>query len=586
MVNYAVGIFYDPREPPPPGFQAPHFHPHGGPRPAPAPLPPYRNANGSANANTAQLPPPGHSVLPPLSVSLTAQIVHDTAKVSVTQIFLNNSNNVIPKGAYTFPLPAGCTVVEFSCRVGSTRIVRGRVKPKLEAREAFDDAARRNRPAALFEQDTPEIFTTTLANIPADTKLQAEISFVTLLNHRFFEDSVITTLTIPTYIASRYGTAPPDFQRDSSAEPPQGLSVRIEVLAAEHIISIGSNTHNVTVERDVSGNICQSWNEFVTRGGTEDPKTALVELADGSTFLDKDFVLDITTLPQGGLESPHACIEAHPSLEHHNAVMITIPPKFMLANQSPIHESEVLFIADRSGSMIDKIEALKSAMKFFLHGIPQGKYFNIWCFGSDYTNLWPRSQKYSDSTLREALAYVSQYFRADMGGTELLPALKAVVQARGDHQMTDVIMLTDGEVWRLDETIDFIQQTSSSTEGRVRFFALGIGDAVSHELVGGVAKAGGGYAEVIPAASQGGWEDRVVAVLRAALTGHIGPLKIEYERVDGQIVNGENAPCCIVGLLFSNTNTTKNLHFDTSYLKGHAHRSSRNLCNLQSQHRD
>jgi hypothetical protein len=95
--------------------------------------------------------------------------------------------------------------------------------------------------------------------------------------------------------------------------------------------------------------------------------------------------------------------------------------------------------------------------------------------------------------------------------------------------MTDIVILTDGEVWRLDETIDFVQQKRRETEGRVRFFALGIGNAVSHELVEGIAKVGGGYAEVIPAASQGGWEDRVVAMLRAALVGHTGPLRIEFE---------------------------------------------------------
>ncbi len=54
---------------------------------------------------------------------------------------------------------------------------------------------------------------------------------------------------------------------------------------------------------------------------------------------------------------------------------------------------------------------------------------------------------------------------------------------------------------------------------------------MSHELVEGIAKAGGGYAEVIPAASQGGWEDRVVAILGAALAGHVGPIQIEF---DGQ----------------------------------------------------
>jgi hypothetical protein len=577
MVNYAAGIFFDPREPPPPGYWGPLSPVHPGPDPAaPAPQPPHRHANGAHQ-------PPTRGVLPPRSILVTAQIVHDTAKVSVTQTFLNDTSNVIPKGAYTFPLPAGCTVVEFSCRVGSTRIVRGKAKPKLQALEAFDNAARSNQPAGLLEQDTPEIFTTTLANIPANTKLQAEISFITLLKHRFSEGSAVTTLTIPTYIASRYGAAP-DFQREPSAEPLQSLSVRIKVLAAEHITSIWSKTHDVKVERDVGENTCQSWSEFVTRGGTDDTKSALVELANEFTFLDRDFVLDITTLPQDGFESPHACMETHPSLANHNAVMITIPPNFLLENQLSVHNAEILFVADRSGSMGDKIEALKSAMKFFLHGIPQGQYFNVWCFGTDYSYLWPRSRVYSETTLREALSHVSQYFRADMGGTELLPALKAIVSARGGHYMTDVVLLTDGEVWMLDKTIDFIHKIRRSTEGRVRFFSLGIGNAVSHELVEGIAKAGGGYAEVIPAASQGGWEDRMVAVLSATLTGHIGPLKIEFERVDGQIVNGESARCYLVVRLFNSAYIIKSLCVNTSCLKIQC-QLGQNLCSLRLTYR-
>lgn len=39
---------------------------------------------------------------------------------------------------------------------------------------------------------------------------------------------------------------------------------------------------------------------------------------------------------------------------------------------------------------------------------------------------------------------------------------------------------------------------------------------------------------MVPAASQGGWEDRVVAMLGAALSGHVGHFQIEF---DGQ---GEN----------------------------------------------
>lgn len=426
--------------------------------------------------------------------------------------------------------------------------MRGRVKPKREAREAFDRAATKNQPAGLLEQETPEIFTTTLANIPANTKLKAEISFITLLKHGFADNSATTTLTIPTYIASRYST-PPELQHVLTTSTPESLTIQVEVLTMERITSIASKTHNVNLQMGVGRGTCQSWNEFITRGRTENPRTALVELANGSTYLDRDFVLDIKTSPQDGLETPHACMEIHTSFKNHKAVMLTIPPKFMLRNQSRVHDAEVLFVADRSGSMSDKMESLKSAMEFFLRGI-EAQYFNVWCFGSDYTYLWPRSKGYSDSTLREALSYVSRYFRSDMGGTELLPALKAIVNARGDYHMTDVVLLTDGEVWRLDETIRFIQQTRISTEGRVRFFALGIGDAVSHELVEGIAKAGGGYAEVIPAANQDGWEDRIVAVLHATLTGHIGPLRVEFDRVEGQAVAGKFSMC---SLCFSHT---------------------------------
>jgi len=98
--------------------------------------------------------------------------------------------------------------------------------------------------------------------------------------------------------------------------------------------------------------------------------------------------------------------------------------------------------------------------------------------------------------------------------------------------MTDIVVLTDGEVYNLDHTVNFVKEIRDSTEGRVRFFSLGIGNAVSHTLVEGIAKAGGGYAEVIPAASKGGWEDRLVAMLKASLASHLGPLRIEVDGND------------------------------------------------------
>lgn len=60
-----------------------------------------------------------------------------------------------------------------------------------------------------MEQQTAEVFRITLGNIPANTEIRAELSFVCLLKHRTLVDREVFTLIVPTYIAPRYGDLPP-----------------------------------------------------------------------------------------------------------------------------------------------------------------------------------------------------------------------------------------------------------------------------------------------------------------------------------------------------------------------------------------
>lgn len=106
-----------------------------------------------------------------------------------------------------------------------------------------------------------------------------------------------------------------------------------------------------------------------------------------------------------------------------------------------------------------------------------------------------------------------------MGGMELLSALESVVQQRTREDFsTQIIVLTDGEVWDTENTIDFVRKTRIETAEKVRFFALGIGDAVSHRLVEGIGREGGGLAEVVAVDVPGRWESRVIRMLKGALT--------------------------------------------------------------------
>lgn len=325
---------------------------------------------------------PDRHILLPLSTTVTARIIDDTANVTVSQLFSNATVSPIPQGSYTFPLPNGCTVTDFRCRMGWDRIIRAKVSPKQEAREAFDRAIRNNRTAGLLEQETPEIFSTTLGNIPANTKLKAEISFVTLLNHRFADHQNTLTFTIPTYIAARYGEPPPNLHIPHENGYLRGLTVEIEVAASGLVPTITSKSHPITVELGASTHEFENWETFVAATGIDDPPSSIVRLRDA--FLVKDFVLDISTRSRNGLEEPRAWVEIHPDLEHHKAVMLTIPPNLMLDQNVGRDDGEILFVADRSGSMSDKMESLKSAMAFFLKGIPLGRHFNIWCFGTGH----------------------------------------------------------------------------------------------------------------------------------------------------------------------------------------------------------
>ncbi len=90
---------------------------------------------------------------------------------------------------------------------------------------------------------------------------------------------------------------------------------------------------------------------------------------------------------------------------------------------------EIIFIADRSGSMQAKMPSLRDALNVALKSLPGTCIFNIYYFGSGYWPIWNRSNPYKHATLDEAIAHVST-FEADMGGTELLPPLKSAILHR------------------------------------------------------------------------------------------------------------------------------------------------------------
>jgi hypothetical protein len=464
--------------------------------------------------------------LPLLEVSVEVEVVATIAWTKLTQTFKNQATHPITEATYCFPLYDKSNVTAFTCTIGSDKVLKGVVKPKPQAKAEFKEAVARQQVAALLEEHTLEVFETSVGNIPAQTTVKIKICYITELKADLSGDGIL--VTIPTSVAPRYGAPPSSISsmgssRSLAVPPENGLQIQIQVSSPVAISKIESRTHPVSVEIGSHGHTTtRNIRDLSAKQESSgfDPRKARATLSDRSACLGKDFVLLIQSR-NGQLLASRAVIEPHPKIPNHSALMVSINLRDMYIPDvvSPKESSEIIFLADRSASMQDKIEALKTAMRFFLKSLPNNSSFNICSFGSNHAAMWPESRQYDQENVDAALTYINNHFAADMGGTEILSGLKHVVQNSSLSVNTEIIILTDGEVWNSSEIFEFIRKTrSSGPKEKTRFFCLGIGEAVSHYLVSGIGRYGGGLAEVVPVDSAGDWMQRVIGMLGAALT--------------------------------------------------------------------
>ncbi|KAG6555072.1 hypothetical protein Mapa_003107 [Marchantia paleacea] len=359
-------------------------------------------------------------------------------------------------------------------------------------------------------QRRPDIWTTEVCTIPAGAKVEVEITLVCELKH----DSQVDGLrfVLPTNIAPRYGEQPDMETMGATILPDsKGFELTIAVTMTSAITSMQSPSHPVVVGMGThSPNTSPSKEEH-------DVCKGYVTLSQKDTALDKDFVLIVSSADIG---QPQAIVETHPTLgNNQRAVLLSLVPKFQMPRISP----EIVFIADRSGSMEDQIPQLRNALTVFLKSLPVGVKFNICSFGSRHSFLWPKSMPYDQVNLDIALKHV-QTFEADLGGTEMFPPMEDALKKRYKDLQTEIILLTDGAIYSTEPLFDLVQKECEC--GDVRVFSLGIGDSVSHALVEGLARAGRGYAQIV--GNDDKLDVKVVRMLKAALGVHVKDYKLSF----------------------------------------------------------
>jgi hypothetical protein len=394
-------------------------------------------------------------------------------------------------------------------------LIEGVVKEKAEARTKYKEALARGETAGLLEQQTPDVFTTSLGNIPAGETVKVEIEYIMELKHDAEADGL--RFTIPTSIAPRYGQTPTGVNAYNDGQPypgvvvESGMKISVKLSMPSYIRSVQSPSHTISIH--LGGHVEDVPDDMFN------PKRALATLSQTSTMLGADFVLLVKC---ADLSSPRAMLETHPTLSNSKALMVTLVPKFTLPSGP---KPEIVFVVDRSGSMAQRMAPLKSALSVFLKSLPVGVKFNICSFGSKYSFLWKKSQPYSADALDAAQRHVDS-MSSNLGGTEIFPPVKATVLQRYKDLPLEIMVLTDGEVWNTEELFKYVEKETSA--GDIRLFSLGIGEDVSHALVEGMARVGRGFSQIVSNAQEG-IEGKVVRMLRAGLSAHINDYRLDWD---------------------------------------------------------
>ncbi len=392
------------------------------------------------------------------------------SRVNVTQEFENPFKEKI-EAVYVFPLPADAAVDDMTMVVGE-RTVRGKILRREEAQAVYDAAKSGGQVASLLNQERPNIFTQSVANILPGEKVTITISYVETLKY----EAGSYEFTFPMVVGPRYMPGQPAGQKGSGISPklaPEGMraghdiSLDIMLDAGLPIDDIKGKSHEVELER-------------------LNAHSAHVRLKTGAMIPNKDFVLSYDVAGK----SIQDALLAHRSDKGGYFTLILQPPDRVVAED--VTPKELVFVLDTSGSMSGfPIEKAKETMKLALDGLYPGDTFNLITFAGDTSILFPQPVAATPANLKKAQAFLAE--RSGSGGTEMMKAIQASLDPTDSQDHVRIVcFMTDGYVGNEMEIISEVQKHPNA-----RVFGFGIGGSVNRFLLDKMSENGRGEVEYV-----------------------------------------------------------------------------------------
>jgi Ca-activated chloride channel family protein len=388
------------------------------------------------------------------------------ADVKVRQIYRNEGARPI-NASYVFPASTRAAVYAMRMQLGNEIIV-AKIKEREQARQEFEKAKEEGKSASLLEQQRPNVFSMSLANIMPQEQVEIELRYTELL----VPTDNVYEFVFPTVVGPRYASAQDRESKDNGfvetpylrqGKPaPSEFHITTRIAAGLPIYDVSSPSHQVFPQWPGNGvaqltlddtNPFQGNRDFIVRYrlAGEQINSGLL-LFQGA---DENFFLYMAQPPQRVAEA-------------------VIPPR------------EYIFVVDVSGSMNGfPLEISKRLLNDLIGKLRPTDLFNVVLFAGDSTTLSTKSLQATPDNIKNALAFLDAQRGA--GGTELLSAMKQAMNLPREEGISrSVLLITDGYVAGEQGVFEHVRANLN----QCNVFAFGIGTSVNRYLIEGVAKAG------------------------------------------------------------------------------------------------
>ena len=403
---------------------------------------------------------------PNLATEASFRVAGVVARATVRQRFQNATDGWV-EGVYVFPLPENAAVDHLLMKVGE-REIEGQIREREQAKPEYQQAKSEGKKASLVEQERPNLFTTSVANLGPGETLVVEIEFQQTLS---FDEGEVR-LRFPLVVGPRYipglvpdasRITPPLVQAGEPLRNP--VSIEVELDPGFPVLSLVSRYHAIVSQPMVDGRYH-------------------VKLREELVPADRDFELAWTPKP-GAM--PRGALFRQERGGATYALLTLFPPVGPEVEATRLPR-EIVYVIDTSGSMEGlSIQQARKALALAVERLGPDDRFNVIQFNSFTQALWNDTRLATPENRNAARRWVERL--AARGGTEMAGALEAALVGSDDPRLVrQVVFLTDGSVGNEAQLFGIIKERLGDT----RLFTVGIGSAPNSHFMTKAAEFGHG----------------------------------------------------------------------------------------------